>query len=149
MQAWGHISAKNLELISKIQNKILRVIHNTNFRAPTKELYIQSKIFPVKQEIKLNYCNFAFDFIRGKLPSSFKNYFTPLGKNHTHDTRNTTKKLQVRQTNTIIYGSHSVKSQTVKYWNEISPKVACDCNLISRATFKDHVKSYLIILELA
>lgn len=45
IQSWGHVSNEDMNKISKLQNKALRIIHFKSNKDPSQSLYLQSKLF--------------------------------------------------------------------------------------------------------
>ena len=47
-------------------------------------------------------------------------------------------------TETVTYGSCNIKNTVAKHWNSVIPSIKVDIKDVSKDTFKDHVKSYII-----
>ena len=64
--AWGYIPDRLLSKLASLQNKAMRVLNFQDFRAPVQPLYINSRILPFQNELKLRHCLFAYDILRKK-----------------------------------------------------------------------------------
>ena len=83
----SHVTLASLEKIEKLQNKALRIMHFKAQRDSSKSLYIYSRILPIRKQIILKNCLFAFDFFKNNLPKYFNNFLRIAGNNHNHATR--------------------------------------------------------------
>jgi len=67
-----------------------------------------------------------------------------MGIDHNHLTKFAGLKLVVERTNTVKYGSYSIKNLVAKHWNELIPKLNIDPRSISKSTLKSHLTSFFI-----
>jgi len=79
-----HITFESLDKISKLQNKAIRIIHCTDNRTSAKPLYLQSRILPIYEELKLKNCLLAFDILRTETVRAFHNFCKIIGENQEH-----------------------------------------------------------------
>jgi len=140
IQLWGHIPIETINKVSKLQSKAIKIIHFANFRASIKPLLVQVRIVPLNRELKLKLCLCAFDQIKNHLPKVFNEFCKFMGIDHNHLTKSAGLKLVVERTNTVKYGSYSIKNLVAKHWNELIPK----SRSISKSTLKSHLTSFFI-----
>ena len=63
------------------------------------------------------------------MPSSFGDYFTYMTYQHNHRTRGALRKLvNVPQSKTTFYGTHSITAKSVKDWNSLQNNVDFEFN---------------------
>ena len=136
----GNISVEYLNSIKSLQNKAIRIIHFKKNTDTVLPLYIQSKILPIEQNLKLKSCLFAQSQLSDRIPKFFSNYLTPLGNNHNHNT-NRVVRLAFDFENV-----NNIQSTITTHWNEIVPHLKLDDRpaILTKGCFKKHIKAYLI-----
>ena len=70
-QIWGQINNQDINNIEIPQNKALRIINLKGPLDSANPLYKDSKIFKLRDTIKIDNCLFAFDQLKGNLPMNF------------------------------------------------------------------------------
>ena len=75
-QIWGQYINSFNNRIFKLQNRALRIISFSNFRADSNPLYAQHKILKLGDLILMQNCLFVYDTLKNSSPSCFRNYFT-------------------------------------------------------------------------
>ena len=119
-QIWGQ-SNKVILKMGKLQNKALRVINFKPVRSSTNPLYNKCEILKFADSIKLSNFLFAHDNIKGNLPTSLCDSITLVDTRHLYKTRNWDfKQLNVPTVRTKTSGINSIKTKSVKIWNEIN-----------------------------
>ena len=114
-------------------------------RTPVIPLFKESRILNLKDYITQQNCLFAHDNINRNLP-------TPLLDDRitfVHTSGNTRderlNQLVNFRTNTILYGTRSIKSRAVRAWNDINVDLhTMKLQYCSRSICKDRVYKYLI-----
>ena len=126
-------------MIQSTQNKALRIIHFKQSMEPPEPLYQKLKTNKLKNNIILNNCLFIFDKLTNNLPDVFDQFSEPLKEQHNHYTRG----LQQYSVDILkMFGSNSIKINSIKDWNEIIRKIHFSSELLfKRAKFIKLVKS--------
>ena len=103
--------------IQILQNKTLRIMNFCPKNATTTPLYHCSKILKLVDHIKLQNFLYAYDQLRKNLPKSMIDERFKLSN---RNRRQQINQLDIIRTNTILYGSKSIKSQSINTWNSIN-----------------------------
>ena len=117
-QIWGQHNT----VVSKlqiIQNKALRIMNFAPRISSATPFYKSSGILKLIDIISLQNFLFAHDSLRNNLPSTLAGKIT-LVKTHNNTRNNNYHQLNRISTNTIIYGTNSIKSKSVDVWNFIN-----------------------------
>ena len=61
--------------IEKLQKKALQLMSFSDLHEPYSPLFKESKILKIKDIAEIENCLLVHDFLEGKLPQSFENYF--------------------------------------------------------------------------
>ena len=117
-QIWGqHNSA--VRKIQVIQNKAIRIMNFTPLRVSAIPLFRKCNILKLCDIVNLQNFLFAYDSLRDNLPSSLGGQFSLV--NTVNNTRNEMyHQLNRDRSNTITYGSFSIKSRSIDIWNSIN-----------------------------
>ena len=109
----------------------------------SEPLYQKLKINKLKNNIILKNCLFVFDKLINNLPDVFGQFFQPLKEHHNHNTRGSRQYLlNIPKTNTQMFDSNSIKTNSIKDWNKIICKIHLSSKLLfKRAEFIKLVKS--------
>lgn len=84
---WGSASKTDLNPISKLQNRALRIISKVNYNAPTSKLYQINKVLKLNDIYELHLSKFMFLNSNGMLPTSLSHHFCPNRDVHSYNTR--------------------------------------------------------------
>ena len=117
-QIWGQHNT----VVSKlqiIQNKALRIMNFAPRISSATPFFKSSGILKLTDNISLQNFLFAHDSLRNNLPSTLAGQLT-LVKTHNNTRNNKYHQLNRISTNTIIYGTNSIKSKSVDVWNFIN-----------------------------
>ena len=68
IQCLGFVTQESFDKIESLQNKALRIIHFKSNRDSVKPLYVKSRILPIRKQLVVKNCLFAYDFFHNKLP---------------------------------------------------------------------------------
>ena len=119
-QIWGQAN-QTRQIIKIIQNKALRVINFEHPRSSTDTLYRNCKIVKFEDNIKLSNFLFAYDTYTNNLPTSLCNKLLLVKNNHSHCTRSIQhKSFIIPSVRTTVYGSNSIKFNSVQIWNSLN-----------------------------
>ena len=109
-------------------------------------LYNQCEILKFADSVKLSNFLFAHDNIKNNLPSSLYQSITLVNTKHSQISRNQdVNQVNVPVVRTVTSGINSIKSKSVKIWNEIN-KLFKDKELINhkRRFCQSFLKGYFI-----
>ena len=142
-QIWG----QNKSAITKLQvlqNKAMRVINFKPNRTSATPLFKDCGILKLTDNINLQNFLFAYDSINNQLPSCLNQLFNFVETNH--NTRfDALFQLEKKSTETILYGSNSIKSKATDVWNFFNLHHKEErLYLKSRSICKNFVKKTLI-----
>ena len=129
-QIWGQHNMI-VNKLQVLQNKALCIMNFNPPRSSATRLFKTCNILKLEDSIKLQNFLFAHDSVRDNLPLSLSVRLTFVSTRY--NTRSETYlQLDKIRTNTILYGSNSIKSKSLDIWN-----------FINKLFFKEnlHVKS--------
>ena len=143
-QIWGQNSNIHNEKVFSLQNRAVRIITFSDFRAPCNPLYASLKILKLKDQIYLQNCLLVYDSLSHTAPSCFQEYFKQAREIHTHNTKSARQGcLFVTPSQTIRYGLNSITKKCISNWNDMSKKFDTDMLTLSRYQLKSNMKLYL------
>ena len=119
--SYGLTTAKNIKKIQILQNKLLKVLTNQNFRTPTNELHKSLDILKVKDILTQGVLCFVHNFVNNKLPTIFDNYFKKFTDVHNLNTRN--KDNFIIPKHRTVLGSKTIKYMGAIKWNILDQKI--------------------------
>ena len=105
-------------------------------------LFKESNILNLRDTILLNNLLMVFDHVNKNLPCAFTNYFSFNNTNHQYETRELN--INVPRVKTFLYGSKSIKLNTIRQWNRMKTDFKKNTNKISRAQFIKILKKDLL-----
>ena len=146
-QVWGQKSnSMNIERISTLQNKALKIIHFSAFGAPATPLYKTSEILKLKDYIYLQNVLFAHDYTKNNLPKCLQNNFNYAKNTHLYNTRICSKTLlDIPLVNTSSYGKLSITFQSVRSWNNYQKiKKNFDLSKMSKTSCKKAITLHIL-----
>ena len=141
---WGQHN-RIVNRLQIIQNKAIRYMNFKPKRTSATPLFKSSGILNLKDYITLQNCVFAHDHINRNLPAPLYddriNFVQTSG-----NTRNERLNQLVNfRTNTVLYGTRSIKSRAVQAWNEINVDLyEMKLQNLSKAVCKNKVFIYLL-----
>ena len=141
-QIWGQTITTHNEKIFKLQNRAMRIISFSDYRAEAEPLYITNNILKLENYIKIQNCLFVHDFLHEILPSCFSEYFQKLDEVYTGDTRTVNSELGCLFTPfkfTQRYGICSIIRKCVDSWNFLTKTLKTDLSKLSRPVVKDKI----------
>ena len=141
---WGQHN-RIVNRLQIIQNKAIRYMNFKPKQTSATPLFKSSGILNLKDFITLQNCLFAHDHINRNLPAPLYddriNFVQTSG-----NTRNERLNQLVNfRTNTVLYGTRSIKSRAVQAWNEINVDLyEMKLQNLSKAVCKNKVFIYLL-----
>ena len=84
---WGNTYPTYLNRIYVLQKKALRIITNSNYRAPTDRLFFDLNTLTIFDVYKYQATIFMYKYVNGFLPTIFDNYFNLNRDYHHYHTR--------------------------------------------------------------
>ena len=92
----------------------------SDFKAPSSPLFKKLNILKLPDIVKLNNICFVIDFLNGRLPVCFKNFFLLASEKHKYNTKfSANSSLWLPTKNTTKYGLKSMKIICIKQWNNL------------------------------
>ena len=148
-QIWGLLSNPALHKIDRLQKSAVRIITFSDYDAHTATIFRELRILKFHDYIKLQNILFVYDFKKGSLPSSFRNFF-----DHSMDIRaltraelnSATEFVNATGYNQVKYGRKSITHTSVALWNHFARLVFPDIDLIalSRNQIKHLVTNHFL-----
>ena len=138
----GQLSHSNLDKLSSLQKRALRLIHFKKQTDPVLPLFLQSKILPIEKQVKFQNCLFAHDQLKDKVPTFFKNFLQRLGNNHNQGIRG--QRLAHSTSHTITYGSNNLKNSITRNWNKTVDRLNINPLVATKGTYKKHLKAFYL-----
>ena len=82
LQTWGQIKNNQVYRIESLQNKAIRLINFSTYRASVNPLYKESKILKLSDAVKLQNYLLVLDDVKGQLPTALSNTFNQVKNTH-------------------------------------------------------------------
>ena len=142
-QIWGQHNGV-VKKLQRLQNKALRLMTFSSFRAKANPLFKQCGILKIADNISLQNFLFAHDSLNNNLPSSIKGQVSMVST--VRISRSTMlNQLNRIRTKTILYGTNSIKSKSVDVWNFVNEKHShLKLHQQSRTSCKKIVSKFLL-----
>ena len=117
---WTLTSLNNLNHISILQKKCLRIVNFSPFNSHTNKLFFDNKILKFDDIIKLQVMKLVCDFKNNNLPDDLKQLFTLNSEINNYQTRNVCNEgLYIPKIITKNFGLNSLKYSAPFLWNSI------------------------------
>ena len=136
--AYGFAKKENMDKVQILQNKLLKVLLEKEWRTPTNELHNMLDILQVNDLFRLEISTFVCNYFQGNLPEGFTGYYQIL--NHTYGTRGNLNCLVTPLCSTEL-GKKTVKFLGSKIWNELSQEKK---NIRSPKAFRKAIKNDIL-----
>jgi hypothetical protein len=139
-QIWGATYIYNIEILQKLQKKVVRIICSKSRFSHTQPLMKELRILSIKDIYNYLVGQFMYRFYHNMLPDLFSGFFTRIGSTHDYNTRqlNQFRLPQYR----LNIGKRTLRHTGVKMWNEIIiAKVDLEN---SQPVFKQNLKRCLL-----
>ena len=143
-QIWGQVTNTFNQKIFKLQNRALRIITFSDFRADCNPIYRELNILKLRDQIAIQNCLFVHDSLSNNSPSCFSEYFNQTRQVHPLYTRNASLGcLYPNDSNTTRYGLYSITTKCISIWNALSRALSSDLATFSRHQLKCKLFHYL------
>ena len=148
--SWFTSENQYTKRIEILQNNALRLItFAVSFRDHITPTYKELKILKIKDHVTMEQLLLVHDFLNNKLPSSFDGSFILARDQYDLGTRAALlDKLFLPITDTVRYGTNSIKIQAIKSWNELIDShptheiVSLSRNKFKRLVMKHFIENY-------
>ena len=122
---WGQSDSTNFNKIEVLQNKVVRIIHGSDYDAHSDPIYKNLNIVKVKDLLHLKYVSLMWDFDHDTIPNNFKNFFVYANKTHSYQTRFATsgKLCENKKFNTKTHGLNSFTHKGPKILNSLKDNI--------------------------
>jgi len=124
---WSLTTQKNLDIISILQRKSIRIMNSVSYDEHTNDLFYENKIIKFIDIIKMNQILFALEFKIGTLPKDLKSIFIHTADIHSHNTRASNTTFSLPLVSTTNFGTLSLNYQVPYVWNEFSKVYTENC----------------------
>ena len=144
-QIWGQTITVHNENIFKLQNRAMRIITFSDFKADAEPLYQAKNILKLDDYIKVLNCLFVHDFLSKILPECFDNYFQKLDEVYDEDTNTINSELGCLFTpykSTERYGICSITRKCIESWNFFTKELKTDLSKLSKSVLKNKINKY-------
>ena len=132
----GQTSQANLDKIQILQNQLLKVLSCKRYRYPTNKLHNELSILKFEDMVKQEILSFMYNYIHGKLPKVFNNYFQ-----HRSELNEMITELRKRRfiipINNYDVGKSTIQTVGVKLFNEEAPLLKLEMSI---NTYRKHIK---------
>ena len=115
--AYGFAKKENMNKVQILQNKLLKVLLDKEWRTPTIELHNTLDILQVNDLFFQEIATFVYNYFKGNLPDGFTGYFQIL--NHSYGTRGNLNCLITPLCSTEL-GKKTVRYLGSKIWNDLN-----------------------------
>ena len=142
---WGHAAAQEIDKLFLAQKKVVRIISNADYIAPSNPLFAKLGILKVQDIFKSQLAGLMWDHDNGDLPKCFDTYFTRVKNVHSHGTRlANANKLSVNvAVNTSTHGQTMFKYIGPRIFNELKGLHFYDITK-AKKTFRKNYKIHMI-----
>ena len=140
--SWSLTSMTNLQSISVLQKKCLRIINFAPFRSHTNELFKKDSILKCNDIFDIEKLKIVFDYKTNRLPSELMNLFTAISDVHSHETR--IDGFHVPRIYTTTHGNKSLKYSACILWNDHLKFNKNINKMTSIVQFKSYLKKHYI-----
>ena len=106
-----------------LQKSAIRIITFSDYNAHTNLLFKENKILKFEDQVTLENCLFAHDFLKNTLPLCFKNYFKTLNEVYSSNVRTRSSSsgcLFTPSAKSTKYGLNSIKRNAINTWNHFT-----------------------------
>ena len=120
ISVWSLTSKKNIDLVSILQKKCIRLMNSASYNDHTNPLFLENRLLKLNDIIVLNQLLLANLFNNKVLPDDLKFLFSRAVCIHDHNTRISDTNFFVPSINSTNYGELSLKYKIPYVWNKFS-----------------------------
>ena len=140
---WSLTTMKNINCITILQKKCLRIINFAPFNSHTNPLFISDKIIKFTDVIKIEQLKLVFQFTQNMLPTDILNLFKLNSEVNIHGTRNVSNVgLFIPRIHTTNFGNYSLRYSASLQWNNFLKGKKIKTNRLD--TFKRYLKKLFL-----
>ena len=139
--AWGGTCKKELNRMSVLQRKAIRLIHLSKYNAHTGPLFRKLNALMVHDIYKLQCCKLVLKKQQNQLHPNISRLFSPSCNLHSHNTRQASNIRPPRKNKTLC--KQLLSSKIANNWNNLPNTIKSNTNL-SLSTFSTRTKTYFI-----
>ena len=139
--AWGGTCKKELNRMSVLQRKAIRLIHLSKYNAHTGPLFRKLNALMVHDINKLQCCKLVLKKQQNQLHPNISRLFSPSCNLHSHNTRQASNIRPPRKNKTLC--KQLLSSKIANNWNNLPNTIKSNTNL-SLSTFSTRTKTYFI-----
>ena len=144
---WSLTSVNNLQIISVLQKKCLRIINFAQFNSHTNKLFFDNKIIKLEDIIKLQLMKLVFDFKHKNLPDELSNLFRLNSEINSYYTRNVSNEgLFIPKIKTKSFGINSLKYSAPTMWNSFLKKLNSINSFNNAHSLDKFLKKYFLTI---
>ena len=145
LQVWGQ-QEKNLVMITKIQNRALRILNFQDLHADSNPLFRNDNLLKLKDIVKVKNILFIHDYLNKSLPSCFQNDFYRLENIYTSiRTRKTALGcLYVPKRGSTTYGLFCTAQKSINTWNSFTKLFNCNLAFLPKVKLKNKLKEHFL-----
>ena len=142
ISVYGLTNQNNVNKLQVIQNKLLKILLNKNYRYSTNRTHNELGVLKISELITQEICTFVCNYLNDNLPEAFSGYFQTFNEVHSYNTRENSTRLQV-PTHKHDISANTVKIKGSTIWNNQSPELRSIKNPKTfRKAFKDTILPY-------
>ena len=140
---WSFTNKTNIDKLTKLQRKCIRIITFSDYKAPTDPLFIKLKILKIEDVFTLEKLKLVFDYQNESLPEVLSSLFTKNVQIHTHLTRG--NKLHIPSINTTHFGIWSLRYNCAVIWNQLNNDIGLNISM-SKYVLTNKFKNFIFDL---
>ena len=135
---WGTATCSRLNPLQRLQNRIVKQIFGLDFRYPSRNLYIDLQLMPIRSLVNQSATTFAYLILNKRRisQSTFHQNF----EFHSHNTRNQDK-LRPAISSSTRYGLLSIKNHCIHVYNSLPDVIRKEDDTMK---FKRKLKNLLL-----
>jgi hypothetical protein len=147
VELYGNTCCTYIDKLSKLNNKLLRILQNQNLSVPVQELYSKYNTLPIAElhVQQLLVVVHKYLYHPELLPPAYmkNNYFVTNNQVHSYDTRSS-KDLYIHNYSTT-FGKRDIRCKAAALWNNLPPSLK---EFSSERLFKQRLKKFLLFAQL-
>lgn len=134
---WGTCGITTLNKTQVLQNRVIKVLFNLDYRMSTDNVYAQVKLDKLEIILKIEQCKFIYKLVNSQLKTNTE--MSQRNQVHTHDTRQKHKlHIQKPRTNKVL---NNPIDRAIKAYNEVPEDIK---NIASFNKFKILLKNWCL-----
>jgi hypothetical protein len=142
---WSLTTFKNIDIITILQKKCLRILNFAPFNSHTNALFSSDSIVKFTDVIKIEQLKLVFQFKQNMLPTDLRNLFDFNSDISTQYTRNVKKKgLFIPRIYTVNFGNRSLRYSAPLLWNNFLKDHSTINTINTLDTFKRYLKNIFL-----